>query len=88
MDINADGKGDGILVGEAVYGDNFWLSNSSTLAFKELAPNEGGGYGSNWFGTLAEWGAARLPDAVIVAVGFSLGSGVHADGIRAQRHRR
>lgn len=80
VDVTGDGKGDGILVGEAVYGENFWLSNSATDGFKALAPNVGGGNGSQWFGTLTEWGIAA-PDATIVAVGFSLGSGVHGDGI-------
>lgn len=80
VDITGDGRGDGILVGEAVYGDNFWLSNGSTDGFKALAPHEGGGNGSPWFGTLTEWGLAA-PDATIVAVGFSLGSGAHGDGI-------
>jgi hypothetical protein len=80
VDVSGDGVGDGILVGESVYGDDFWLSNASTDAFKALAPHVGGGSGSQWFGTLAEWGD-HAPDAKIVTVGFSLGSGAHGDGI-------
>jgi hypothetical protein len=81
VDIDGDDVGDGILVGEAVYGDNWWLSNSSTDAFKALDPSgaEDGGNGSAYFGTLAEWSAAA-PDATVVAVGFSLGSGVLGEG--------
>ena len=81
VDINDDSIDDGILVGESVYGDMLWLSNSASAEFKALAPHVGGGYGSENYGTLAEW-AAALPDpAVIRLVGFSLGSGVHGDGI-------
>lgn len=79
VDITGDGVGDGILVGEPVYGDNLWLSNSATDAFKNGAPHTGGGYGSAWYGTLAEW-AAQFGSATIVGAGFSLGSGVHGDG--------
>jgi hypothetical protein len=80
VDIDGDSVPDGILVGESVYGSNWWLTNSATAAFKAGAPHTGGGNGSNWFGTLTEWGDA-FPDATVVAVGFSLGSGVHGDGI-------
>lgn len=79
VDINGDGAGDGILVGEPVYGDDFWLSNSATAEFKALAPHVGGGFGSENHGLLTEW-AAAAPDATVVAVGFSLGSGVHGEG--------
>lgn len=82
VDIDGDGTADGILVGERVYGENWWLSNSSTAAFKALDPSgaEDGGNGSAYFGTLAQW-AAAAPAARIVKVGFSLGSGVHGDGV-------
>lgn len=81
VDINGDGVGDGILVGEAVYGDNWWLTNGSSAEFKALDPSgaENGGNGSEWFGTLAEWAAAS-ESLTITHVGFSLGSGVHGDG--------
>jgi len=71
---------DGTLVAEAIYGDVVWLTAGSSDGLKALAPHTGGGYGSNWWGTLEEWGAA-VPDATIVAIGFSLGSGVLGDGI-------
>jgi hypothetical protein len=71
---------DGTLVAEAVYGDVVWLTAGSSDALKALAPHTGVGYGSNWWGTLEEWGAA-VPDATIIAIGFSLGSGVLGDGI-------
>ncbi|GAA1516724.1 Ig-like domain-containing protein [Agromyces terreus] len=82
VDIDDDGTPDGILVGEAVYGENWWLTGSSSAAFKALDPSgpANGGNGSEWFGTLAEWSAAA-PAAHIVKVGFSLGSGVKGDGV-------
>lgn len=80
VDIDGDAVGDGILVGEPVYGDAHWLSNSASAAFKALAPHVGGGYGSENYGTLTEW-ATAAPGATIVAVGFSLGSGVLGDGV-------
>ncbi|QGJ92713.1 hypothetical protein QDA04_gp43 [Microbacterium phage Megan] len=80
VDITGDGVGDGILINEPVYGDVAWLSNSASADFKAGAPHVGGGYGSENYGTLSEWGAA-FPDATVVAVGFSLGSGVLGDGV-------
>jgi len=71
---------DGTLVAEAIYGDKVWLTAGSSDALKALAPHTGSGSGSNWWGTMAEWGAA-VPDATIVGIGFSLGSGVLGDGI-------
>ena len=71
---------DGTLVAEAIYGDVVWLTAGSSDELKALAPHTGAGYGSNWWGTLEEWGAA-VPDATIIAIGFSLGSGVLGDGI-------
>lgn len=81
--IDNDGAGlleDGTLVAEAIYGDVVWLSENSSAELKALAPHTGGGYGSEWWGTLEEWGAA-LPNATIIAIGFSLGSGVYGEGI-------
>lgn len=81
MDFNNDGTPDGILVGEkAFYGDNWWLSTSAAQFAKDGAPHNGGGNGSQWYGTLNEWLAA-FPNAHVTAVGFSLGSGVYADGV-------
>lgn len=81
IDTDEIGLSEGTLVAEAIYGDVVWLTPGSSDAIKALAPHVGGGgYGSDWWGTLEEWGAA-LPGAMIVAVGFSLGSGVLGDGI-------
>ena len=41
---------------------------------------DNGGSGSDYFGTLAEWKAA-MPNARVLAYGFSLGSGVKGDGV-------
>jgi hypothetical protein len=80
VDFDGNGSPDGILIGEPVYGDNWWLNTSAQQFVKDDAPHEGGGYGSPWYGTLDEWSAA-FGDAATVAVGYSLGSGVHGDGI-------
>ena len=81
--IDGDGNGtpDGILVGEATfYGSNWWLSNGSAQFLKTGAPHTGGGYGSDWYGTLTEWSTA-FPNAKTVQIGYSLGSGVLGDGV-------
>lgn len=80
--IPGDGISDyNILVGEPVYGDNWWLTSGSSAEAKAADPSgtENGGNGSEWFGTLAEWSAA-MPDATSLAGGWSLGSGVKGDG--------
>lgn len=79
VDFNNDGSVDGILVGETVYGNNWWLTNSAQQFAKDGAPHTGGGNGSLWYGTLDEW-LASFPHAQVKSVGFSLGSGVLADG--------
>lgn len=78
---------DGILVGEdtAGYGtgatEDWWLNNAADDLMKGGAPSHTGGFGSTNHGTLDQW-AAAFPDARIVAVGFSLGSGAgNASGI-------
>lgn len=80
VDYDNNGTADGILVGEPVYGDAWWLSNGSVQALKDGAPHTGGGYGSDWYGTLTEW-RTSFPDAHILAGGFSLGSGIKGDGV-------
>jgi hypothetical protein len=80
IDGDKNGPPDGILVGETVYGANWWLSNASAQFLKDGAPHTGGGNGSNWFGTLTEW-ATAFPNAQVVAIGYSLGSGAYGDGI-------
>lgn len=80
IDFDGNGTPDGILVGENVYGDDWWLTGSSAQFVKDGAPNTGGGSGSEWFGTLDEW-YGEFPDAVVKQFGFSLGSGVKGDGV-------
>lgn len=78
-DFDNDGTADGILVGESIYGNNWWLSDSSSLV-QAGAPHNGGGNGSPWYGTPNEW-LAKFPNAQVKAIGYSLGSGIHGDGI-------
>lgn len=80
VDFDNNGTPDGYLVGESVYGNNWWLSNSAAQFAKDGAPHTGGGNGSNWFGNADEWLNA-FPNAQVKAVGYSLGSGVHGDGV-------
>lgn len=78
VDFDSNGTPDGILVGEQIYGNNWWLSNSSQQFVKDNAPHIGGGYGSNYYGTAKEWLNA-FRDARVLAIGYSLGSGVKGD---------
>jgi|GEM_PF-6096772 len=80
VDFDDDGTTDGTLVGEAVYGNNWWLTGSASQFAKDGAPHNGGGNGSQWYGTTDEWSAA-FPAAKVKAIGYSLGSGVHGDGV-------
>ena len=80
-DFDGDGSADGILVGEAgAYGTDWWLSNSAAQFVKDGAPLHTGGSGSANHGTLGQWLAA-FPSAAPQLGGFSLGSGVKADGL-------
>ncbi len=80
--IDNNGNDWNLLVGEPVYGANWWLTNGSSAEAKAADPSgaNDGGNGSAYFGTLAEW-AAALPNARVYAGGFSLGSGVKGDGV-------
>jgi hypothetical protein len=80
VDFGRDGTADGILVGEPIYGGDWWLSNGSEQFVKDGAPSHEGGSGSVNHGTLQQWVAA-FPDATVKAFGFSLGSGVLGDGV-------
>jgi len=80
VDFDNDGTADGILVGEPVYGNDWWLSNGSKQFVKDLAPLKTGGSGSANHGTLDQWRTA-FPTATVRAFGFSLGSGVKGDGV-------
>ncbi|BDZ46528.1 hypothetical protein [Naasia aerilata] len=71
VDFDNDGSADGILIGEpGVYGNTWWLNNGAKQFVKDGAPNVGGGYGSDYWGTLDEW-RAYFPNAVVTAFGFS-----------------
>jgi hypothetical protein len=79
---SSNGNDYNTLVGEPVYGDDFWMTPGSDF-YKDhhnLCPETSGGFGSDCHGTLAEWQAA-IPNAKVYATGFSLGSGLHGDGI-------
>ncbi|MEO5949111.1 MAG: Ig-like domain-containing protein [Candidatus Saccharimonas sp.] len=82
VDFDGNGTADGILVGEAIYGNDWWLpdTGSSALFVKNNAPNVGGGFGSSYHGTLNDW-LSKFPVAQVKAIGYSLGSGVNAEGI-------
>jgi hypothetical protein len=81
IDFDDDGSTDGILVGEPTfYGANWWLNNAADADVKANAPHSGGGAGSGFYGTLAEW-RTNFSDAQVKAFGFSLGSGVYGDGV-------
>jgi len=79
-DFDGNGTPDGILVGEKVYGTDWWLSNGSAQFVKDGAPSHTGGSGSANHGLLSEWRAA-FPDAKILHAGWSLGSGMQGDGV-------
>jgi hypothetical protein len=75
-----------ILVGETIYGDDWWLPGGSTKATTNgfTCPSTDSGSGSDCHGTLAQWKASLATDkpaAEVYALGFSLGSGVKGDGV-------
>lgn len=79
VDFDNDGSNDAILVGEAIYGNDWWVPDSAKQFVKDGAPSHEGGFGSANHGTINQW-LANFPDAHVSAVGFSLGSGVKAEG--------
>ena len=80
VDFDNNGSADGILVGEPLYGNDWWLSNGSAQFVKDAAPSHSGGFGSTNHGTLEQWRTA-FSTATVRAFGFSLGSGVKGDGV-------
>jgi len=79
VDFDGNGTPDGILVGETVYGNNWWLNNAAAPFVKLGAPSHSGGFGSENNGTLDEW-RVNFPLARVAAFGFALGSGVIGEG--------
>lgn len=76
--VNFGTDGTGTLVYESVYGQDLWLTSGSAAAVKANAPVNGGGNGSQWHGTIDQW-LSVYPDAQVIGVAYSLGSGVHGD---------
>jgi hypothetical protein len=74
IDFDHDGSADGILIGETVYGNDWWLDNAADQFVTDGAPSHTGGSGSTNHGTLDQWRAA-FPDAQVLAFGFSPGIG-------------
>ena len=82
-DFDGDGDVDGILVGETVYGGNWWVGSvqdQSVFDAPNTPPAEPGGGSVTLNGSLAQWRAA-YPNAQVVQSGWSLGSGVLGDGV-------
>lgn len=80
VDFDGDTAPDGILVYEAVYGQDLWLTGSSAQFVKDAAPVIGGGNGSQWHGTIDQW-LTKFPEAHVYGIAFALGSGVLGDGV-------
>lgn len=79
-DFDDNGTADAILVGETVYGRDWWVPGSAAQFVKDGAPSHEGGSGSENHGLLTEW-LAKFPNAKILQVGWSLGSGAEGDGV-------
>ena len=79
VDLDGDGTRDGILVFEpSFYGQNLWLASIAAGFDTTGAPTVGGGGGSI-NGSIDQY-LANWPNAKILALGYSLGSGVTGDG--------
>lgn len=80
VDLDGNGTPEGNLVAEpAAYGANtLWLSSNWTNIDLSNAPTTVNGGGTGKGGTVSAWLAA-FPNAKVVAVGYSLGSGVKGD---------
>ena len=79
-DFDNDGTADGILVGETVYGHDWWVPDSAAAFVKDRRPAARRRLRLHNHGTLPEWRAA-FPNAKILLAGWSLGSGAVGDGV-------
>lgn len=80
VDLDGNGSPDGILVFEpSFYGQNLWLASIAPGFNTVGAPSVGGGGGSI-NGSIDQY-LANWPSARILALGYSLGSGVTGDGL-------
>ncbi|WP_296605256.1 hypothetical protein [Nocardioides sp.] len=70
-----------VLVGEDVYGGDFWYTGGTTRAATRgiTCPSTAAGSGSDCHGTLAQWKTA-VPNGHMYAAGFSLGTGAVGNG--------
>lgn len=83
VDMNNNGVPDGILVIESVYSGNQWLASRNTADLDLTnAPTVGGG-GGPYNGTFTQW-LSVYPNAKVLAIGYSLGSGILGDGVISQ----
>jgi|GEM_PF-3236320 len=80
VDLDGNGTSEGNLVAEPTfYGpDTLWLSSNWTGLDISSAPTSFNGGGTGKGGTVNAW-LSVFPNAKVVAVGYSLGSGVHGD---------
>lgn len=81
VDLDNDGTPTGYLVIEDAYNGDWWLSANwaNDVDPATLPVSAVGGGGADW-ASPQEWLNA-FPDARIMAIGYSLGSGVNGDGI-------
>ena len=70
-----------VLVGETVYGGDFWYTGGTGRAALRgfTCPSTAGGSGSDCHGTLSQW-QATISSGHMYAAGFSLGTGAVGDG--------
>lgn len=79
VDITGDGVADGTLVYETVYGQDLWVTSGSAQALKDASVHTGGN-GSENHGTIDHY-LQTFPNATVVGLAYSLGSGVHGDWV-------
>jgi hypothetical protein len=81
IDLDDNGSADGYFVVEDAYGaDTAWLSSNWTGIDLSAAPTAFNGGGTGKGGTFNQW-LAVFPNAHVMAIGYSLGSGILGDGV-------